>query len=73
MISGGPIIVGDIISEDMEKRLMDIKPVFRIADHVRTDIGDGPCLCLVQAFFKTPCPCSDGPLAKSERRPFLIV
>jgi hypothetical protein len=41
--------------------------VFRIADHVRPDICNGPCLCLVQALLKTP-----RPSAKSERRPFLI-
>jgi hypothetical protein len=47
-------------------------PVFRIADHVRADICNGPCLCLVQALLKTPRPSADRPLAKSERGPFLI-
>ena len=46
--------------------------MFRIADHVRDDFCNGPCLCLVQALLKTPRPSADRPLAKSERRPFLI-
>src|SRR5271155_249856 len=43
--------------------------VFRIADHVRADICNRPCLCLVQALLKTPPPSVDRPLATSERRP----
>src|SRR5271163_2631308 len=48
------------------------KAVFRIADHVLAGICNRPCLCLVQALLKTPRPSADRPLAKSQRRPFLI-
>jgi len=47
--------------------------VFRIADHVRADICNGLYLCLVQAILKTLRPSADRPLAKSQRRPFLIT
>ena len=46
-------------------------PVFWIANHVRADIGDRPCLYLVQAFYK-PHPRPDSPLAMNRKETSLI-
>jgi hypothetical protein len=52
--------------------ILQVPTVFRIAHHVRADICNRPCLCLVQALLKTPRPSVDLPLAKLDRRSFLI-
>ena len=54
---------------------MDANAVFRIADHVRTDISGRPLwttLLSGPTFSKMPRPRPDSPLAMSQRRPFLI-
>ena len=54
-------MTGYEIFEDAYKNINETRrPVFRIADHAGTDIGDRPSFCLVQAFFKTPRPRPNG-------------